>query len=77
MQTSTLVDFLFSALIVILVALSGRRRKKPRYKRRPEPTDAEIRAKRLQIWEAYLKERAGGHPAPGTEDPRRSPPYDG
>jgi hypothetical protein len=76
MRTSSLVQFGIGALIVILIFLS-RRRRKPRFKLRPAPTEAEITAKRQKNWEAYLIERGGGHQTPPAEkQPKEFPPPD-
>ena len=68
MRTSSLVQFGIGALIVVLILLPAWRPREPRFKPRPEPTDAEITAKRQKSWEAYLKERAGGHQAPHADE---------
>jgi hypothetical protein len=56
--------------------LPSRRPKKPRFKPRKEPTEAEVAAMRQKSWEAYLKERAGGHrtPPPGPPPREGGPP---
>jgi hypothetical protein len=78
MRTSSLVQFGIGAMLIILIFLPRRRRRKPRFKPRPEATEAEITAKRQKIWEAYLKERAGGHQAPPADErPRMPRPPDG
>jgi hypothetical protein len=78
MRTSSLIQFGIGALLVILIFLSRRRRRRPRFKPRPEPTEAEITARRQKIWEAYLKERAGGHQAPPADErSQRLRPPDG
>jgi hypothetical protein len=75
MRTSSLIQFGVGALLVILIFLPRRRPKKPRFKRPPEPTEAEVTARRQKSWEAYLIERAGGHKTPPAEQqPRDFPP---
>jgi hypothetical protein len=76
MRTSSLVQFGIGALIVILLFLPIRRSRRPQSKPRPEPTEAEMAARRQKSWDAYLKERAGGAKIPPAEpQPRdRRPP---
>jgi hypothetical protein len=75
MRTSNLAEFGIGALIAILIFLAPRRPRKPRFKPPPEATEAEITARRQKSWEAYLKERAGGHKiAAADQHPRRFPP---
>ena len=71
MRTSSLVQFGIGALIALLFLLPVRRPRAPRFGPRPEPTDAELTAKRQKSWEAYLKERAGGHQTPHVDDSRQ------
>jgi hypothetical protein len=76
MRTSSLFQFGVGAVIVILLFLPIRRSREPRFKPRPEPTEAEMAARRQKSWDAYLKERAGGDKTPPAEpQPRdcRSP----
>ena len=78
MRTSNLAEFGIGALIAILIFLAPRRPRKPRFKPPPEATEAEITARRQKSWEAYLKERAGGHKMPAADQhPRRFSPPDG
>jgi hypothetical protein len=67
MRTSSIVQFGIGALIVILLFLPARRARKPRFKPRPEPTEAEMAARRQKNWETYLKERDGGGKTPPAE----------
>lgn len=78
MRTSSFVQFGIGALIVILPFLPIRRARKPRFKPRPEPTEAEMAARRQKGWDAYLKERAGGDKTPpAAPQPRDRRPPDG
>jgi hypothetical protein len=78
MRTSSFVQFGIGALLIILIFLASRRRRKPRFKPWPEPTEAEINAKRQKSWEAYLKERSGGYKAPvDDQHPPKFRPPDG
>jgi hypothetical protein len=76
MRTSSLVQFGIGALIVILLFLPMRRSRRPQFKPRPEPTEAEMAARRQKSWDAYLKERAGGDKTPLAQ-PRDLRPPDG
>jgi hypothetical protein len=77
MRTSNLIEFGIGALIVILMFLAPSRPRKPRFKPPREPTEAEVTARRQKSWEAYLKERAGGHKMPAADQhPQRFIPPD-
>ena len=78
MRTASLVQFGIGALIVILLFLPARRARKPQFGPKPEPTEAEMAARRQKSWETYLKERAGGDKIPPAESqPRDRRPPDG
>jgi hypothetical protein len=75
MQTSDLLEFGSCAIVVILIFLPQRRPRKPRFRPRSEPTDAEINERRQACWEAYLDERAGTHKTqPAEQQPSERPP---